>query len=75
MMGRGFPISVSSKQKLNTKSLTECELVGINDMMPIMIWTCHFLLAQGYRIEENLLLQDNKSSILLERNGKVSNQH
>jgi hypothetical protein len=36
-MGRGFPISVSTKQKLNTKSLTECELVGIDNMMPIIL--------------------------------------
>ncbi len=28
--------------------------------------------SQGYGIVENLLLQDNKSSILLERNGKAS---
>jgi hypothetical protein len=71
-MGRGFPISVSTKQKLNTKSSTESELVGVNDMMPIMIWTRYFLLEQGYGVVENLLLQDNKSLILLERNGKAS---
>ncbi len=71
-MGRGFPISVSTKQKLNTKSLTESELVGIDDMMPIILWTCYFLLLQGYGVIENLLLQDNKRSILLERNGKAS---
>jgi hypothetical protein len=70
--GHGFPISVSTKQKLNTKSSTEIELVGVNDMMPIIIWTRYFLLEQGYRVVENLLLQDNKSSILLERNGKAS---
>ena len=32
--GRGFPILASTKQKLNTKSSTECELVGVDDMMP-----------------------------------------
>ncbi len=67
-MGRGFPISVSTKKKLNTKSSTESELVGIEDMMPIILWTCYFLLSQGYGVIENLLLQDNKSLILLERN-------
>ncbi len=36
-------------------------------MMPIIIWTCYFLLLQGYGIVENLLLQDNKSSSLLEQ--------
>ena len=71
-MGRGFPISVSTKQKLNTKSSTESEFVGVDDMMPIIIWTRYFLLEQGYGVVENLILQDNKSSILLERNGKAS---
>jgi hypothetical protein len=47
-MGQGFPIVASWKQKLNTKSSTESELVGIDDMMPIMLWTCYFLLSQGY---------------------------
>jgi hypothetical protein len=28
--------------------------------------------AQGYKIEDNVLHQDNKSSILLEKNGKAS---
>ncbi len=35
-MGRGFPISTSTKQKLNTRSSTESELVGVDDMMPII---------------------------------------
>ncbi len=67
-MGREFPITASTKQELNTRSSTESELVGVDDMMPIIIWTCYFLLLQGYGIVENLLLQDNKSSILLEQN-------
>jgi hypothetical protein len=71
-IGRGFTISVSTKQKLNAKSLTESELVGVEGMMPIILWTCYFLLSQGYGVIENLLIQDNKSSILLERNGKAS---
>jgi hypothetical protein len=65
-MGRDFPISVFTKQKLDTKSSTESELVGIDDMIPIILWTCYFLLSQGYVVIENLLLQDNKSSILLD---------
>jgi hypothetical protein len=70
-MGQGFPIVASRKQRLNTKSSTESKLVGVDGMMPIMLWTCYFLLSQGYGIDENLLLQDNKSSILLEQNGKA----
>ncbi len=71
-MGQGFPIVASWKQKLNTNFLTESKLVGVNYMMPIMLWTHYFLLLQGYGIVENLLLQDNKSLILLEQNGKAS---
>ncbi len=51
-MGRGFPISASTKQKLNTRSSTESELVGVDDMMPIIIWTRCFLLSQGYGVVE-----------------------
>jgi hypothetical protein len=71
-IGRDFPISVSTKQKLNTMSSTESELGGIDNMMPIILWTNYFLLSQGYGVIENLLLQDNKSFILLERNVKAS---
>jgi hypothetical protein len=70
-MGQGFPIVASWKQKLNTKSLTESKLVGVDDMMPIMLWTCYFPLSQECGIIENLLLQDNKSSILLEQNVRL----
>ena len=69
-MGSGFPVSVFTKQKLTVKSSTEGELVGVADMMPIILWAHQFLLAQGYVIVENLLLQDNKSSIIIEQNGK-----
>ncbi len=71
-LGRGFPISVSTKQKLNTRNSTESELVGVDNMMPIICWTRYFLLSQGYGIIENLLLQDNRNSILLEQNGRAS---
>jgi hypothetical protein len=38
-MGQGFPISASLKQKLNTRSSTETELVGVDDFMPSILWT------------------------------------
>jgi hypothetical protein len=47
-------------------------MVGVDDMMPIILWTCYFFLEQGYGVIEILLLQDNRSSILLERNGRAS---
>jgi hypothetical protein len=71
-MGRGFPIVTSTKQKLNTRSSTESELVSVDDMMPAICWTRYFLLEQGYEVRENIVYQDNESAILLERNGKAS---
>jgi hypothetical protein len=71
-LGLGFPISSSSKQKLNTRSLTESKLVGIDDMMSLIIWLQNFLKAQGYVVVDNILHQDNRSAILLEQNGKMS---
>ena len=71
-MGRGFPITSSTKQKLNTRSSTESELVGVDDAMPAILWTRNFLEAQGYGVKESIIYQDNKSAILLEKNGKAS---
>ena len=70
--GTGIPISQSRKQKLNTRSSTEAELVGADDMMSMVLWTKLFMEAQGYEITKNILYQDNKSTILLENNGKRS---
>jgi hypothetical protein len=71
-MGTGFPIVTSTKQKLNTRSSTETEVVGVDDCMPAMLWTRLFMEAQNYGVHESILYQDNKSSILLEKNGKSS---
>ena len=62
---RGSIISISKKQKLNTKNLTEAEIIRADDAMPQILWTRYLLEAQGYRIEENILYQDNISAILL----------
>jgi hypothetical protein len=35
--------AISRKQKLNTKSSTESELVGVNDVSVMILWTTLFL--------------------------------
>jgi hypothetical protein len=47
LLGTGAAYSASKKQKLNTKSSTESELVGIDDMIPQVLWTKYFMEAQG----------------------------
>ena len=71
-MGRGFPISMSTKQKLNTRRSTESELVAVDDCMPAVLRTRYFMKAQGYDVRETIVYQDNQSAILLEKNGKAS---
>jgi hypothetical protein len=71
-LGRGFPIVSFTKQKLNTRSSTDTEILGADDFMTAICWTRYFMKAQGYGVKDNVLFQDNKSSILLEKNGKAS---
>jgi hypothetical protein len=71
-LGKGVIYGTSTRQKLNTKSSTECELVGVNDVLPQILWTRYFLEAQGYGANESIVYQDNQSAILLEKNGRAS---
>ena len=68
--GRVSIIIISKKQKLNTKSSTEAELVREDNAMPQMLRTSYFLEEQGYGIDENILYQENMSAMLVEKNGK-----
>jgi hypothetical protein len=68
-LGKGSPFSSSISQKLNTKRSTEAELVGMDDGMPLIIWTRNFM------VKDNVVYQDNQSAILLERNGRASTRH
>ena len=70
MIGNGAIQTISCKQKLNIKSSTIAELVALDDVLILILWTKLFMEAQGYEIKKNILLQDNKSTILLENNGK-----
>jgi hypothetical protein len=46
-LGRGVVYRTSKQQKLNTKSSTEAELMGVDGVMPQVIWKLYFLEAQG----------------------------
>ena len=53
-LGRGAIMCKSTKQKLNTKSSTEAEVVGSSDYLPNTIWARMFLAEQGYELTENI---------------------
>ena len=70
--GRGVLLTKCQKQKLNVKSSTEGEIVGVSDFLPNMIWARMFLSAQGFDLTHNTLFQDNQSAMKIICNGKRS---
>ena len=69
--GTGSIISASRRQKLNTKSSCEAELVAADEAVSPLMWTKLFLQEQGCN-PTIVLQQDNTSAIKLEKNGKSS---
>jgi hypothetical protein len=59
-------------KKLNTQSSTRAELVRIDYMMSKVLWTQYFLKTQGYDMPPAVIYQDNKSTMLLAKNGTWS---
>ena len=70
--GKGATQNVSAKQKLNTNSSTTSESAAADQALPLTLWTPLFLEAQGHKIKNNRVCQDNKSAMLSEKNGKMS---
>jgi hypothetical protein len=81
-LGQGALMLMSSKQKINTKSSTEAELVGVDDAMNFVVWIQLFMGEQlklvsndsalSKFMHESVILQDNTSTVQLEKNGKQS---
>jgi hypothetical protein len=71
-MGHGVVHGKSSKQKLNTKSSTEAEVVGASDYIPWTLWAKRFLQEQGYNLKRNIFYQDNESAMKIEKNRRKS---
>ena len=69
--GLGGFLGKSTKQKLNTKSSTEAELIGASDYLPNTIWLKLFMEAQGHKMDEVVFEQDNESAIRVETIGQM----
>ena len=50
-LGNGFMHIKSSKQKLNTQSSTEAQIVDTNDHIYSILWSMQFLESQGYGLK------------------------
>jgi hypothetical protein len=71
-LGKGTICSVSTKQKINTRSTTKAELVGIDNLISKILSTKLFMEAQGHQLHRNIVYQDNTSSMKLEMNRKAN---
>ena len=73
-LGHGPIYQKSTSQKINTKSSTESEMVGLSDSSSQVIWTRNFLIEQGYTIQPATIFQDNTSTMFLVKNGKSNSE-
>ena len=73
-IGRGPIYAKSGSQRINSKSSTESELIGLSDSASQVIWTRNFLLSQGYSVKASTVYQDNTSCMSLVKNGKSNSE-
>lgn len=50
-LGSGAVVSSSNKQKVNTRSACESELVGVDDACPTLLWSLYFIQGQGVNMK------------------------
>ena len=58
-MGKVRSYAQYSKQKLNTKSSTEVDIVRVENLLTQVVWTQFFLKEQRYDIHDNVIYQNN----------------
>ena len=57
--------SMKVQSEINGESGTEMEIIGVDNVMPQVLWTEHFMEAQGHSLSA-MIFQDNKIVMLLE---------
>ena len=48
-------------------------MVGANYMLGYVLWGKYFIESLGYTVQSNVLFQENKLTMILEKNGVISN--
>ena len=64
-MGKRAFYITSQKQKLNTQSSMEAELVAVNNVVVQILWTRYFLERQGFKVKDATVYQDNIPTMLM----------
>ena len=73
LIGKRLIMSSSSKQKLNTRSSTETEVVAVDDKLPQILWSKYFLDEQA-KCSKKKIQQDNESAQRFELNDTGSSR-
>ena len=71
-LGYGIIHDKYYKQKLNTKSLTETQVVGPSDCIGHILYNMWFLKERGYTLSRSIFYQENESVMKMEKNRKRS---
>lgn len=74
-LGKVMVCSSSIRQKINTSSSTEAELIKTSGFLPQILRSRYFFEALRYIVKENILHLYNKCAVLLEKSGKASSGH
>ena len=67
-MGKRAMLNVAKKLGIVTISSIETEVVSTEERLPKCTWFRYMRLTQGEEMSKDVLMQDNKSSILLQKN-------
>jgi len=71
-LGKGAFSALSTKQKTNSRSSTEAELIGLDNVISKILWQKRFIEKQGFTLDGNIIFRNNTSSMKLEQNGHAS---
>ena len=63
LLGVGSIGSISGGQNINSRSSTEVDITGANDMLPQVLWRRYFTKAKRYAIKDVIVHQYNVSGI------------
>jgi hypothetical protein len=69
-VGKSLVYAQSSKQKVVSRSSTESELIALHEAIPQVLWIRRFMIAQGYKVGDTTVYQDNLSTMALAAKGK-----
>ena len=71
--GTGILAPKCSKQKMNSRSSNETEVIGNSEYLPTNIWHDYFIEAQrGAKLKSNVFYQDNEGAEKMANNGQLS---